>query len=208
MAVKATISVVSTMPHSVTLRIAVGSGYTSYRVLVRTGPASGTGVTVYDDTFAGAAPFRVIVDGLVPETTYSCNVCSISAAGSEWDRTVEFTTPSARPPKGSWRSDIRPEAVLAHAANGKLLSVISRGEWVAFCENINAVRGYMGYSAYSFTAPVSGTTALDAAIVNETVEAIGEMNPPVVTPAKVEAGSTPMSAAFFNGLEDALNSIS
>lgn len=208
MAVKATISVLKKTPYSVTLRVAVGNGYTSFRVFVRTGTADGTGKTVYDDTFPASTSFQVIVDGLAPETTYSCNVCSISDVGSEWYHAVEFTTPSARPPKWAWWSDIRPGAALAHAVGGKLLSVISRDEWVAFCENINAVRSYMGYSAYPFTVPTSGATALNAAIVNETREAIGEMDPSVAVPAKAVPGSTPMSAAFFNGLKNALNSIS
>lgn len=208
MAVQATISVVSTTAYSATLKITIGSGYDTYRVFVRPGRASDTGSAVYDEEFRRTTTFRVTVDGLSPETTYSCNVCSMNDEEAVWYHAVEFTTQSARPSEWYWWSSIRTGAVLAQAsADGKMLSVISREEWIAFCENINEVRSYMGYSHYYFTVPVRGTTKLDAAIVNEARAAINDMGPPVAVPTAAKTGSTPMSAAFFNGLKNALNSI-
>lgn len=207
MATKATISVKAVTAYSATLAVTVGSGYDAYRVFVRTGRSNETGSTVYDEIFTRGADFSVTVSGLAPGTTYSCNVQSRTATETVWYRAVQFTTADARPGAWAWRSDIRAGAALARAEGGKLLCVISWDEWIAFCENINAVRDYKGLSAYPFTVPVSGATPLSAAIVNEAREAIEAMSPPVAVPAVAGPGVTPISVALFNGLKDALNSI-
>lgn len=79
-------------------------------------------------------------------------------------------------------------------------------EWTLFCTRINAFRTYKGLSTYSFTGVISGVTQISASIVNAARSAISSMSPGVSLPSAVSSGDE-ISAAFFNGLKDSLNSI-
>ena len=90
----------------------------------------------------------------------------IRLVSADYDNTSEYssykkiTTPS-RPEYFSW------DTQKTKGASFKLTA----SEWNLFTQNINAVRVYKGYSAYSFTAVSTGDT-VTAAIYNEARKAI------------------------------------
>lgn len=103
---------------------------------------------------------------------------------------------SSRPENWSWRSTIVRGAPIA----------LTAAEWTDFCSRINAFRAYKSLQQYSFTSVTRNVTPVSAAIVNQARAAIAAMSPPTSLPAVVSSGN-PMTAAFFNGLKNALNSI-
>lgn len=106
---------------------------------------------------------------------------------------IEFVV---RPTNWSWNSTVSSGSDIRLTAN----------EWMMFCARINEFRAYKGLSQHSFDNVVSGVTKISASIVNAARSAILEMSPGVTLPSAVSAGSE-ISAYFFNGLKDSLNSI-
>lgn len=116
------------------------------------------------------------------------------SAGGFQSVAIAFT--SARPSNWSWISSV---------SKGSSLSLTAY-EWTMFCARINAFRSYKGLSQYSFEGVISGVTEISASIVNAARTAISAMSPSVALPASVSVGDD-ISAAFFNGLKNSLNSI-
>lgn len=140
----------------------------------------------------------VTIDGLEPETEYVINYRGINddGIGPFMSSGKHATTLPDRPEDWEWWNPIRSGGDINISAN----------EWNAFCERINEFRDYCGNSQYSFTAVKRGDY-ISAAIVNQAIRAIQGMSPPTAPPGQASSGTTKVSAAFFNGLKNALNSI-
>lgn len=106
------------------------------------------------------------------------------------------TTLSERPDDWAWWTRVRSDGDID----------ISADEWNAFCERINEFRDYCGKRQYSFTE-VYRDDYISAAVVNQAVWAIQGMSPPRSPPSQVTSRQSDVTAAFFNGLMYALNSI-
>ena len=81
---------------------------------------------------------------------------------------------------------------------------LSANEWNAFCERINEFRVYCGLPEYGAFIRVYSGNEISAKIVNHAAWAIEAMTS--TAPDGVIAGDT-ITANFFNGLKNALNSI-
>lgn len=101
-----------------------------------------------------------------------------------------------RPENWSWTSVIVKGAPIA----------VTASEWTSFCSRINAFRLYKGLEQYSFSSVIRNVTPISSGIVNQACAAISAMAPPIPPPETVSSGD-PITAAFFNGLKNALNSI-
>lgn len=166
------------------------------RIYIREGTASASGGTVAHDRLytVDGDPFTVDgISGLSPKTTYTMNV---SINGGDWLGGQEFTTGSGRPDDWEWWS------VVAKGAEIRL----SAAEWNAFTACINAFRVYASLAEHSFTAAVSGKTAISASICNQARTAISAIDGHGTLPAAA-VKDAPITAAFFNDLRDALNAI-
>lgn len=80
---------------------------------------------------------------------------------------------------------------------------LTASEWNSFCDRINEFRDYKGQGSYTFTSAYTGAE-ITASIVNQARSAIGQAGAAV--PSLAVSGGT-MTASFFNGLKDSLNSI-
>lgn len=101
-----------------------------------------------------------------------------------------------RPSDWGWYSTIK---------SGSEINITAR-EWNDFTSRINAFREYDGLSDYNFTYVRSGVTPISAAICNEARSAISPISGRGTLPSRVVSNS-PLTASFFNGLMNALNSV-
>lgn len=83
---------------------------------------------------------------------------------------------------------------------------ITAQEWNNFTSKINEFRQYKGLSDYSFTTAIKNTTPISANICNEAWDAINSISGHGTMPNKLITNG-PIYASFFNGLKDALNTI-
>lgn len=168
----------------------VSSGDT-VRVYIR--KASSSSAVVHDKAYtATGSPFEITnISGLEPGTEYIMNV---SINGGDWLGAQAFKTDAGRPEDWAWWSTV---------AKGEEIK-LSAAEWNAFTERINEFRVYAGLSEYSFTTAVSGSTKISASIVNQARTAISAISGHGTLPSAAVSGN-PITAAFFNGLESALN---
>ena len=122
-------------------------------------------------------------------------------------------------------SSFSPVAGETKGENGAIYFYLTAKEWNGFTKRINAVRAVKAYSEYDFTeAESSGITGRNVAtdadnlkpnqkvsadIVNEAVEAINEMlsSDKQIDTVMSNNPSYKVTAAFFNSLKDALNSL-
>ena len=101
-----------------------------------------------------------------------------------------------RPNDWSWYTTIK---------SGSDINISAR-EWNDFTSRINAFREYDGLSDYNFTYVYSGTTPISASICNEARSAISPISGRGTLPSRAVSNS-PLTASFFNGLMNALNSV-
>lgn len=174
------------------------------RYFVRREPGT---LAVIDQQFTSSgSSLTKTFDGLAPNTNYAANAGIVTGSSTAWIGAQYFTTnPSSgggdepvgptRPSNWQWWSAIY--------SGGPVR--ISAGEWNAFCDRINKFRDYDGLPNYRFSYVRSGDN-ISASIVNEAVDAIGSIRSAWGVPGRVYRGGT-ITASFFLGLQDALNSI-
>lgn len=115
-------------------------------------------------------------------------------------------TANSRPSNWSWTSTISKGSAIA----------VTAIEWQNFIDRIEEFASYKkvtqkdGYSTYlsNATSGVSKGSAMKASQANGARNLIDLMNPDTSVPAAVTAGSSTITAAFFDGLKNSLNSIS
>lgn len=145
------------------------------------------------------AEVKARLDFLNPNRTYEIRVWIIDSDGtmsatSSW---ITITTPEKyRPEDWQWVTTV---------ASGKAIALTAQ-EWTDFCSRINEFRVYTGFPEYGAFVSVSPGTTISAEIVDHAVWAISAMGPPTSAPSGVSSGDT-ITAGFFNGLKNALNSI-
>ncbi len=173
------------------------------RFYVRRNP--GSAVVVDEQYRSSGSSLTKTFAGLSASTGYAVNAGVVSGSSTAWIGAQNFTTPSQggsggetkpRPNNWFWQSVVQSGATIS----------LSAGEWNAFCSRINAFREYAGLSAYYFTTVYRGLP-ISASIVNQARDAIAAVNSARGVPARVYSGDT-ISAAFFQSLQSALNSIS
>lgn len=172
------------------------------RFYVRRNP--GSAVVVDEQYRSSGSSLTKTFAGLSASTGYAVNAGVVSGGSTAWIGAQTFTTPSQsgggdtkpRPNNWYWQSVVSSGATIS----------LSASEWNAFCDRINAFREYAGLSAYYFTSVYRGLP-ISAAIVNQAWDAIAAVNSARGVPARVYSGDT-ISAAFFQNLQSALNSIS
>ena len=118
------------------------------------------------------------------------------SAGGYQSIYIPFSS-STRPSDWTWVSTVSSGSVIG----------LTAAEWTDFCSRINAFRAYKGLSQVSFTPVTRTVTPISASIVTSARTAISPMVSASSLPTAVNSGD-PLSAAFFNGLKNALNSVS
>lgn len=179
--------------NSVTVRISAISKATGYEIVWRHSTA-----TQIEGTMDVGSTGLHTIEGLEPETAYVINYRGYNndGVGPFMNTGKTFTTLSLRPDDWSWWTRVQSDGNID----------ISADEWNAFCDRINEFRDYCGLTAYYFTTVRRGDY-ISANVVNEAVWAIRNMSPPISPPSQVTPGVSYVTAAFFNGLKNALNSI-
>lgn len=165
---------------------------TTIRLFVREGGTSDTsGKTVYDsdDVSVSSATWRHTVSGLSPGGTYSYNLKD-DVGG--WLTAKSFTTPFK---KFNWTyagETVNGVHVSGSTKTSGLGVYVTKDEWNEFAELVEDVTGS------TVTRTTSGAQ-ISAAIVNTAARALGV--------ATVTKNVTEISAAFFNSLRTAYNSL-
>lgn len=165
------------------------SGGTSISGIVDTvsAPASG-GSTSTSQRWVGYSP-----------GTYTFYAFTQVQDGRYWSAGSARVTVDAaaqRPANWSWWSTVAQGAAIQ----------ISAAEFRAFLDRINEFRVYTGLPEYgAFVYPSAGDV-MTAVMMGHPVYAIRAMGPSIATPTAPFAGD-PITAAFFNGLRNSLNSI-
>lgn len=101
-----------------------------------------------------------------------------------------------RPSNWSWSFTVSPGQPIQ----------ITADEFNNFLDRINEFREYVGLPSYGAFERAYRGNKITANIVKHAVWAIGAMNPPTSTPSSPSAGDM-ITASFFNGLQNSLNSI-
>lgn len=187
--VRASVSITNIAAYSATVRITINDATDiSLEVL-----DTSTNNYVYDGDFSIVRPVTTIeLTDLTPNTDYSYYIWDDVGGNST---TYVFTTLSDRPDNWEWWSDV---------GTGEPIS-LSANEWNAFCDRINKFREYKDLPQYGAFVHVSRGDTITAATVNHTVWAIGAMKSSALQ-YEVSPGDT-ITASFFNGLKNALNSL-
>lgn len=197
------ITVSSVGATSITVQLATISLATSYIVVWR--PASTTTIAGEQETTS----HTVTLTGLEPGTEYIINYYGKNSDGTGpyMPSGVHATT---RPKYWSWTNGLvaSKPAVGALSPGDDIPAYLSANGWTSFVQNIRDVYDcYMGYSyAGNLSSGGDGTTKLSATMVNQAINAIGEMTSDYL-PEKTTANVTKLSASLLNGLADSLNSI-
>ncbi len=188
------ITIVSVTESSISFEWTPISGATYYEIAYR--PSTETSAI-----YKNVQGTSTTINGLTAGIDYVVNVraCNASGPGSFGQGvTVPTVVAPVRPARWEWWSMVSSDQPIS----------LSASEWNAFCENINEVREYLALPPYSSGnfGNVQPGDQISAATVNHAVWAIGNMNP-MASSYEVSSGDT-ITASFFNGLADALNSIS
>lgn len=187
-----------------TIKITNGTWGSYYRVFVRY--ADDPSSEYFKQDFFCPQNGRIIVDiDLDSGESYAFNAGEVRAGGTSWHWGAapivtaggggpNPPTPT-RPSNWNWWSSIYFGGFIQ----------ISAAEWNAFCDRINEFRDYDGLPYYRFSYVRSGDN-ISANIVNEAVDAISSIRSAWGVPSRVYRGDT-ITANFFLGLQDALNSV-
>lgn len=165
------------------------------------------------DGYSGEVSFT----GLTPGTSYDfaglVNYTEVNGGSNDayipdTCSTEEKPAP-VRPSYFSWlRGLVSSRPSINELASGwDIPYYLNAAGWNSYTSNINDVREYRGLSRYSFTTAIAGRTELSAAMVNQAINAINAMSPPISPPSLTTSMSTPGSAALLNKLVDSLNSV-
>lgn len=163
------------------------------RFFVRPDPDDHVVIVDEKHTATGSTMIKTFF-GLSPQTDYAANV----RLNKDWIGAKTFTTPSEAPPRPDdwyWTSTVNPGSPIA----------LSAAEWNDFCARINEFRNYVDLDDYHFITAYSGL-AISAAIVNQARTAISGISGHGILPAAAVQGAA-ITAAFFNGLQNALNAV-
>jgi hypothetical protein len=184
---------------------------TNNSIQVYIGTMSGNYDTVYVErydtngtlleTLSGSGSGSVTFNNLTSGTTYVFKAYSTFYINGTTLVCVSYSNTltiqcSVRPANWSWISNVSSGADI----------LISASEWNSFANRINLFRAYKSLASYGFTTVYSGWDWY-AYVANQARNAINDMSPPTAVPSTVTSGVTDISAAFFNGLRDSLNSI-
>lgn len=148
------------------------------------------------------------ITGLTPGSTYQLRANSYynTVASYSYSSSIYVTVGYDRPANFAWTTSIASgNAVASFNLATKTICPIKATEWNAFTTRINDFRLYKGLTAYSFTT-VSSSTTMTASIMNQAITAISNMSPPT-SPPSCNTSTNVLSASFYNGLKNSLNSI-
>lgn len=177
-------------------------------------PTDAAGVNWYFGTSTGSMPFVTSWDGvydgetaaytfsgLQPNTLYYIKFLPYDAYVGRLDPayTDSFTTAANdRPADWAWESTVSSGAAFGMKA----------AEFNRFIDRIYAFAAYKGITlpGYASSYYVTAGTDMLASEVNAVRALISAMAPPTALPGAVSRGSA-ITAAFFNGLKNSLNSI-
>lgn len=184
---------------------------TNTSIQIYTGTMSGNYDAVYIERYSSGGTLletktstgssNVTFTGLTSGTAYvfkaysTFYISGVTLISVSYSNTLTITS-SARPANWSWVSTV--------ASGSDIL--ISADEWNDFADRVNLFRAYKGLFPYGFTTVYSGWDWY-AYVANQGRNAINDMSPPTGVPSTVTSGVTTISASFFNGLKDSLNSI-
>lgn len=179
--------------NSVTIEVIVGDS-TQFRIFVRPEPA--TGSSVWDKTVSRSSNFTYTVTGLEPNTDYAINVHYNN--GDAWCGAELFTTAAMLLEPWEWWTTIE---------KGKPFVPPTAKEWNAFTDHINAFLEYFGVAPRDFTPAIKGKRMMadTANAARSAIGALGDYRDTKLDPGWLNSGD-PITAAYFHGLRDYLNS--
>lgn len=171
----------------------------TYRVFI--GTANGDVSTLKAIMYTNNTSHTFTKDGngnnFINNAYYWIGVSAYDASGNSSQlATVRIKFEGGRPNNWSWTNTF---------ISGNPIN-ITASEWNSFTARINDFREYKGLNRYTFTTVNKGDV-ITASIVNQAINRINDMNPPISPPSTAVANVTTITAYFFNRLRDSLNSI-
>ena len=192
------------------VRVSPISGYGYYQIYWRKSSESVAETSGWINGAPSAYPIR----GLESGTSYTVNV-GYSRTGSGgadgFMGAVTKTTGYDRPSDWSWGASVTQGGTVTTVEDGDggyLAKFVTAANWNSFCDRVAAFEEYVNHAAagdYSGCKATTGAPML-ASTANAIRLKIAALSPPTSPPAAVQSGKV-ITAAFFNGLAAALNSI-
>ena len=127
----------------------------------------------------------------------------------DYARATVTTLPPPRPKNWSWTSTVSKGTAMPFTRSGDVIKCkpLTASEWNGFVDRVIEFREYLGMSTGNLDVLyVSAGDPFDTEIPEAMRQVIDTMNPPTAVPSAISSGSK-ITAAFINGLKNALNSI-
>lgn len=124
------------------------------------------------------------------------------------DKATVTTLGASRPDDWAWTSNVSKGASMPYTRSGKTITCkpLTASEWNEFVDRVAVFREYLGLSAQDLSAfYVSPGDAFDTEVPEAMRQFLDGMNPPTAVPSAISSGKR-ITAAFFNGLKNSLNS--
>ena len=124
------------------------------------------------------------------------------------DKATVTTLGASRPANWEWTSNVSKGASMPYTRSGKTITCkpLTASEWNEFVDRVVVFREYLGLSAQDLSAfYVSPGDAFDTEVPEAMRQFLDGMNPPTAVPSAISSGKR-ITAAFFNGLKNSLNS--
>lgn len=153
----------------------------------------------YAYDFSNENPYTI--DGLTASTIYVYNIRLTrgeDVSFSEKHRVDTLANPTpptpTKPDKWSWGNEV---------VQNQPISNLKATTWNNFTTHINDVREYKNKTKWTFDIKASSGGVITADIVNQAVNAINDMGKSL---SKAEKDKTNITAAFFTGMSNAIDS--
>ena len=128
----------------------------------------------------------------------------------DYDSATVTTLPPPRPDDWSWTSTVSKGVTMSYTKISDTkyeVYPLTASEWNDFVDRVIEFRDYLGMSATSLSSLyVTAGDPFDYDVPEAMRQYIASMNPPTAVPSAISSGSK-ITAAFINGLKNALNSI-
>lgn len=139
-----------------------------------------------------------------------CTVLSASTSSSSRQTVTLYAVwGKARPANWSWSSNVAKGATIPHTISGTTVTCkpLTAAEWNAFVDRVIEFQEYLGeYYTGMDSLRVTAGSPFKYEVPEAMRQVIASMNPPTAVPSAISSGSK-ITAAFINGLKNALNSI-
>ncbi len=172
----------------------------------------GTSQTHDSSQFSTGRTLSWTFSGIPSNTEVSIKVYVLDYKTDEqydYDTDVIYTQGPIRPKNWSWVSNVVRGAEIPHTVSGDVVTCrpLTASEWNAFVDRVVEFREYLNLTTSNVSALyVSAGSPMTTDIPNAVRDIISYTNTPTSPPARISRGET-ITAAFFNGLKDAINSI-